>query len=293
MADFNPEQFVNRLGRRLISEFEDAAEAGTPGLVGAAREHPARSQLAKLLPNFVSVGSGLLFDSYGGSSKQQDIVVYERDFCPVFSINDTPDSTFYPIETVVSVGEVKSTVSKAILFEALANASSAKALRRHADKADDGLGPMFPYRNFGSPHDFAAAQPMPPGPSSEYNQTSYYRDQIFSFILCHKFAQSAETVLDNLLEYRSKFGHSSMPNLILSLTDGFIQGASIGSKELQQSLEFADSIAFVPAPDRAFSYLVHALKQHARLGRTVSLSSLDRYITSTRSPLPSSIFRAF
>ena len=117
MSEFNSGQFVKRIGRRLVVEFEDAGEAGTPGLIGAAREHPARVRLVKLLPAFVSVGSGLLIDSYGSQSKQQDIVLFERDFCPVYTINDAPEVTYYPIEAIAAVGEVKSTVSKSVLFD--------------------------------------------------------------------------------------------------------------------------------------------------------------------------------
>lgn len=92
MSGFDPAQFVNRIGQRLVAEFADASDAGTPGLIGSAREHPARMQLVKLLPAYVSTGTGLLIDSYGGQSKQQDIVMFERDFCPVYSINDAPDA---------------------------------------------------------------------------------------------------------------------------------------------------------------------------------------------------------
>ena len=139
MTSFDPAQFVSRIGKRLVMEFEHAGEAGTPGLIGASREHPARVQLGKLLPAFVSVGSGLVIDSYGAQSKQQDIVIFERDFCPVYSINDTPEATYYPVEGVAATGEVKSTISKSVLFDALDKVQSAKALHRYSEKEKNGL----------------------------------------------------------------------------------------------------------------------------------------------------------
>ena len=105
-------------------EFADASEAVTPRLIGNAREHPAGVQLVKLLPAYVSIGTGLLIDSYCRQSKQQHIVMFERDFCPAYSINDAPDATYFPIEGVIANGEVKSSVNKSVLFEALDNIRS-------------------------------------------------------------------------------------------------------------------------------------------------------------------------
>lgn len=50
MPTFDPGRFINRIGQRLIMEFNYAGDGGTPGLTGASREHPARLQIAKLLP---------------------------------------------------------------------------------------------------------------------------------------------------------------------------------------------------------------------------------------------------
>lgn len=36
-----------------------------------------------------------MIDSFEGVSKQQGIVLYERDFCPVLSVNDTSEATFF------------------------------------------------------------------------------------------------------------------------------------------------------------------------------------------------------
>lgn len=207
MSGFDPAQFVNRIGRRLVMEFADASEAGTPGLIGSAREHPARVQLVKLLPAYVSIGTGLLIDSCGGQSDQQDIVMFERDFCPVYSINDAPDATYFPIEGVIANGEVKSSVNKNVLFKALDNIRSAKSLRRYAHKTDEGLGLLASFRKFGMAVSCAAT------PNDEFNQDFNFRDQIYSFILCNSFTHSPDAVLDNLVEYQRLHGHECMPNI--------------------------------------------------------------------------------
>jgi hypothetical protein len=70
--------FVNRVAKRLVLEFDDAGQAGTPGLIGAAKEHPVRRQFRGLLPSATGLGSGEVFDSYDGRSRQQDVVIYEQ-----------------------------------------------------------------------------------------------------------------------------------------------------------------------------------------------------------------------
>ncbi|MDB5973069.1 MAG: hypothetical protein JWQ90_5519 [Hydrocarboniphaga sp.] len=71
--------------------------------------------------------------------------MFERDFCPVYSINDAPEATYFPIEGIIPTGEVKSSVNKGVLFKALDNVRSAKMLRKHSQKTDEGLGPLAPF----------------------------------------------------------------------------------------------------------------------------------------------------
>ena len=73
-----------------------------------------------------------MIDSYGGTSRQQDVVLYERDICPVFSINRTPQTTYYPCEGVIAAGEIKSLLDRDSLEDAFKKVASVKALRRHA-----------------------------------------------------------------------------------------------------------------------------------------------------------------
>lgn len=160
-------------------------------------------------------------------------------------------------------------------------------LRRYSEKEDMGFGALASYRPFGSGASYAAT------PSDEYNQDANFRDQVFGFILCNKFAQSPNTVLDNLIEYQRNFGHEQMPNIIVSLNDGFVQGMRSENFSLQHSPLISDSFSYVPAADRAFSYLVNELRTHIREGRSVPLRALDRYMTSTLGTLPNCTARKF
>jgi hypothetical protein len=280
-SDFDPRDFVNKIGERLVLEFEHASVAGTPSLIGAARENPARKQLEKLLPAFVAAGSGIVIDSFGAKSSQQDIVFYERDFCPVYSINDTPEATYFPIEGVIATGEVKSVVDKATLFDALNKVRSSKLLRRFSEKTKEGpWEPVANYRSYGSGSTFAAV------PEHEYDQAAKYRDQIYSFIICKSFKQSPDAILENLCEYVQMHGPDDMPNLIVSLNDGFVQSTSLPSWSLQHSPLTGNAFAFVPEIARAFMFLVNGLRQHAQEGRSVPVHSFQRYTTMSDAPLP-------
>ena len=78
---FDPDRFIRRIGERLVDEFEDAKASTTPSTVGSAAEQPVREQLEQVLPRGVGVGEGCVIDSYGGTSRQQDVILYERDIC--------------------------------------------------------------------------------------------------------------------------------------------------------------------------------------------------------------------
>ena len=131
---FSSAGYVATLGELLVMEFEVARRlATTPGLIGEAMEHPVRKRLEQILPGGIALGSGCVIDSYGSTSKQMDVVLYERDICPVFTINDTPSTTYYPCEGVIAVGEVKSSIGKAKMMDSFDRIESVKALRRNFD----------------------------------------------------------------------------------------------------------------------------------------------------------------
>ena len=127
---FDPGDFVRRIGQDLVRAFERAREATTPELVGDAMEQPFRDRLEQILPRGIGVGSGCVIDVYGGTSRQMDVVLYERELCPVFCVNDSPGTTYYPVESVLAVGEVKSAIGKKELGDSFKKIESVKALNR-------------------------------------------------------------------------------------------------------------------------------------------------------------------
>lgn len=102
----------------------EAMQAGLlehSSLVGSAREFIVKRVLRSILPPIVHIGSGKVFDFHGKRSRQIDIIVFDSRF-PVFEIQS--GIGIYPLEGVIATIEVKSTLTKKSLFEALENTLS-------------------------------------------------------------------------------------------------------------------------------------------------------------------------
>lgn len=270
---FDPPTFLRRVAARLVFEFDGAAAAGTPGLIGAAREHPARVQLEKLLPGGVGVGSGIVIDSYGSTSKQQDIVIFDKHICPVFSINDAPEATYYPIEGVIAVGEVKSSLDATQIEDSVSKISSVKRLQRFSIAEADGLGlpPSCAFRKYG------ATMSMTGTESEEYSQETKSLDQVFGFVLCGKFSLKPQSILERfsaLVENESR-GHS--PNFLLSLNDGYLMHYRSETNSITRSAMEGDGVVFSGNREQAFPQLLWFLDLYIRSGRTVPVRHFDRY----------------
>ena len=121
---FDPDKFIARIGQRLVEQFDDARAATSPGTVGDAMEQPVRDQLEQILPRGIGVGESFVIDSAGGTSRQTDVILYEKEICPIFSVNNTPGTTYYPCESVIAIGEVKSTLDRGSLEDAFKKISS-------------------------------------------------------------------------------------------------------------------------------------------------------------------------
>lgn len=215
VRQFDSKGFISRIGQRLVGQFDDARMATTPSLIGDAMEKPVKDQLEQILPRGIAVGSGCVIDTYGGTSRQQDIVLYERDICPVFSINDTPDTTYYPCEGVIAIGEVKSILDSQTLSDAFKKVESVKRLKRrytvHPVPLPD-TGQLIPLRRkYGSLHSDSI---LVGDERSEHD----HRNQIFGFVLGGKIGVQVETLCSTHLRLTNQTGDVLSPNLVASLT---------------------------------------------------------------------------
>ncbi|MCD4818836.1 MAG: hypothetical protein K8S23_09105 [Candidatus Cloacimonetes bacterium] len=125
---FNSRGYFYDLALEVIKNFDKANKATTPVLVGTAKENEIRRKLEDIFPSSIGLGSGCIIDSYGHTSNQTDIILYEKEICPVFCINNTPESTYYPCEGVIAVGEIKSTLKTKELVDSMAKIESVKGV---------------------------------------------------------------------------------------------------------------------------------------------------------------------
>ena len=173
-----------KISREFKIQFDElAAEIKHPQLAGESREHALVGLLKRYLPHRVGVDRGFVIDALGNESEQIDVVVYDRTVGTVFEINDVK---YFPCETVIAVGEVKSDISSLAKFkDALGKIHSVKRL----DRSNGGKNAII----------------TGPGMSLmgvEFSPATKHRDQIFGFIFTST-TLTRETAIDHLQEYNA------------------------------------------------------------------------------------------
>ena len=216
---FDVDQHIARIGARLVREFDEARAATSPTAVGDAMESPVRKQLEQLLPRGIGVGSGFVIDSYGATSSQTDIVLYERDICPVFSINDTPGTTYYPCEGVIAIGQVKSILTKKLLEDEFKKLASVKRLQRYP------VHDFMPHPTTGGPIVLERSYGNIRNPSivdvGEKKASSQSR-QIVGFLVAGDAQMSTDTLRESFMEFTSETGDGLSPNMAVLLSGALL-----------------------------------------------------------------------
>ena len=296
---FDQDAFIRRIGERLVEKFKDAKAGTTPATVGSAAEQPVRDQLEQVLPRGVAVGEGFVIDSYGGTSRQQDVVLYERDICPVFSINDTPQTTFYPCEGVIAVGEIKSRLDRNSLENAFNKVASVKALRRHA------VAHFMPHPETGVPIPRKRKYLSPGGDESVINLNEAPEqkesERIFGFVLAGESRLSHESLVATFRTLSAGMDESLVPNLLVTLDGYAVRWGKIAKGERKEVRKSGDGTygvtVYRDGPEgfrsswsaamathvggseevETFRLLVRWIRQATEQGRTSHVRSFDRY----------------
>ena len=276
---FDPIAYVKQVGQELVAAFQMAGFATSPGQIGSAREVPVRDKLKQLLPRGVGVGSGCVIDSYGNTSRQMDVVLYERELCPVFAINQDPASTYYPCEGVIAVGEIKSVIDSRELEDIFNKIKSVKELRRFARLKPGGRPSIEDYvafRKYGSP--LSAVTPKP----GDYNQDIHASDQICGFALGGRLGLSIKILCERFANLSLATGYGLSPNLMVTLDGSVLCPVSISPDRENASItvspQEANSIYSVRHPNKSFPFVLSRLQAAYNTGRTVEASAFDRYL---------------
>ena len=280
LESFDAAGHVRNVGRRLVAACDVARTGTTPGMVGDSIEDWVGEELEGLLPRGIAVGRGCVIDSYGKTSRQLELILYERDICPIFRISSR--TAYYPCEGVMAVGEVKSVLDSESLRDAFTKTESVKRMRRHWDPSSEmvGVKRVKNYRQYGMEGTIA-------GIRADDENEEQERNEIFAFVVAGKTKIKAETIVDRFSRRASSHGSVTCPNVL-----AILEGRNAGyyrpfrctdpiAKTTEPTLSFwtGDRVAYHDV-DNSFGYLVHELFEAHTYGQTSSLQAFKRYLLS-------------
>ena len=295
---FDVDNFIADIGIDLVKAFERARGATSPSAVGDAMEFPVREKLEQILPRGIGVGSGFVIDTNGGTSQQTDVVLYEKDICPVLSINNTPGTTHYPCEGVIAVGQVKSILTRPLLKQEFKKIASVKQLQRCA------VHDFMPHPTTGKPIVLERSYGNMQNPSitdvTERREPDETR-QIFGFIVAGSIQLSPDTLMETYLEFTRETGDSLSPNLLAVLTGGLLTWGNLTTKRAETfksedtgnfgiretydgpgrwdpswSAQKADLLSYSEDKE-SFRALIRWVYETFRTGKTSDVRAFDRY----------------
>ena len=188
-----------------------------PGEFGTYREGIVRDFLQSFLPQRLAIDTGFVVNALGEISGQIDLVIYDPSLTPPLESKNR--QRFFPIETVIAAGEVKSDVNRDQFTDALIRLSKIKEIR---SALTDEASAAVRWYGLGN---------------TEYNPDKIPFDQIFTFLICNRIAFPLRSAFPSTLNdiYKSVayvHRHSS----VLSLEDGLLHYTSEFPKG-----EFVDS----------------------------------------------------
>ncbi|GEM_PF-6344594 len=162
------------------------------------REACVRGLLKNFLPGIYGVAQGYVIGQCGEISHQCDLIIYHKSFTPYFH---TPEAQrFFPIESVIAVGEIKSKADGTVLDDALEKLARIKIMREAIIDA--------------------AIARCRPSINRAYSPKDNLRDQVVTFVVCEEFTCSN----DILSERIKKSWAGSLPrhrvNLISAIRNG-------------------------------------------------------------------------
>ena len=262
--NFEITKFMNNLSQDLITVFDRSSQQGThPEEVGRTKEIKITKQLEAILPFGVGIGRGKVIDSQGNTSRQCDIILYEKNIIPVFVSDDNVDFSYYPCEGVIAVGEIKSTLTIEELNESLTKLEKVKKMQR-------------------SPLDGNSWRPclstftLHASKTKAYDPINKTLDSIYTFIFSNKDSIAEDTIMEIITTKYTDSIHLA-PNTIYSLNKPLYY--KIFSDERNDIKLFSDNPnCYVAAnTDKPFEQLVFDLSYFIQNARTQRFIFEDYY----------------
>jgi len=106
--------------KSVVEHAKAVGGIGNPALKGQLRESLIRDLFRPLLPADIGVGTGEIITSYDKKSKEQDIVIFDKQILPPILLEEKKG--IFPVESVLYTIEVKSVLNSSELKKSHASA---------------------------------------------------------------------------------------------------------------------------------------------------------------------------
>lgn len=180
-------QSLQAAAKKMQIDFNDVTSGfNHQGEKGSSREELLVKYLRDYIPSKYQMKNGVLIDAVGNQSRQQDIVIYDSFNSPL--LVNMESTRMIPIESVYATIEVKSTLNKTELMKCVDNIKSVKELQHN------------PLENFKSPN--------------------------AGFVFAFTSSTSLEAILNNLVESNRNIEKSQQISLVCVLDQGIILNVS-------------------------------------------------------------------
>lgn len=290
-----------------IFERPDGGGLYHPGEFGQYRESLVKSLMSSFLPGGIEFGSGFIVDSNNCRSSQVDLIAYDVNENP--KIEDSSMRRFFPVETTVGIGEVKSKVKFSELKDYLNKLEAVKRLCMKPPRT------LIPSRPSWRTHEIVAAQldlrdslgarPSPRELSealaSTFNPAEHNWQAKFSFLVCSEFSFGNGDIPDKLKEIvgappvgEGDEAFAARHNALLSVKDGYQSYYSEGlhspyPRAYNHKLEMhaATGMSFIPADENCTHIIAFASDLASALADTASYPFIaSDYFSIKRSEHP-------
>lgn len=172
-----------------------------PGEFGMLRESCIRNFLSNFFPDQYGIGQGYVIGQNDEISHQCDIIIYHKSYTPYFH---TPEhQRFFPIESVIAAGEVKSKIT--------------------GEKLDDSLKKLTKIKQMRESITNATIAYCRPNVTRKFDPVNDIRDQLVTFLIGEEFVCSDDVLAGRI----KKSWDNSFPRHRVNLTTAINSGTCL------------------------------------------------------------------
>jgi hypothetical protein len=198
------ENFLNEFfsSREVFEDISKRNKLLHPGEYGAYREKICDELIKFSIPSKFETATGFLINSFDEVSTQTDVVIYDLNNTPL--IQNDSKTRFFPVESVVAIGEIKSKLKVQKLCEAAVKLAEIKKMKQ--------IPPNYIFC-------------INDQNKNNFNPLLDCHDTLFSFLICEEIENfERNKVFKKLNEAYNNAGidYAYRHNIILSLRDGVL-----------------------------------------------------------------------